>query len=203
MSAHFRADPQQRLPSYGRRQAPWTLKHRSHVKSRYWCVPPCQALCNRCARAHSRAGTSKARASLFHPTRTGGTSTTGQGTSQAETLTFRHIFGRTSMLSASGDVLETGTGGVTYADITPATNAGTVINTATVVANASYTNGKYTITDPNNLKQKSKKQTVTVSSAPSGGGGSPPAGPPSAGGGGTGGSQTSQYVTCPSLNENF
>ena len=142
-------------------------------------VPPCQALCNRCARAHSRAGTaSKIRASLFHPTRTGGTSTTGQGTAQAETLTFRHIFGRTSMLAAP-DTLESGQ--VTYADMTPVSNAGTVINTAAVVANASYTNGKYTITDPNNLKQKSRKQTVSP-------------GP---------GGQTSQYVTCPSLNENL
>ena len=105
----------------------------------------------------------------------------GQGTAQAETLTFRHIFGRTSML-ALPDALETGTGQETYADVTPASNAGTVINTATVVANASYTNGKYTITDPNNLKQKSKKQTVST-------------GPP------PGGGQTSQYVTCPSLNQ--
>ena len=79
---------------------------------------------------------------------------------------------------AAPDTVESGQ----YADLTPAANDGTIINTTKVLASAAYTNGKYTITDPNNLKQKSRKQSVT----------SGPPGTPST---------TSQYVTCPSLNQ--
>ena len=101
----------------------------------------------------------------------------GPGSSDAETLTFRHIFGRGTML-VSPDTLEYPG---QWADLTPAANDGTIINTTAVLASAAYTNGKYTITDPNKLKQKSKKQSV------------PPGPNPT----------ISQYVTCPSLNENL
>jgi hypothetical protein len=102
----------------------------------------------------------------------------GPGSSDAETLTFRHIFGRGTMLAAPDTLEYPGQ----YADLTPAVNDGTIINTTAVLASAAYTNGKYTITDPNKLKQKSKKQSVSP-------------GPPPV--------TTSQYVTCPSLNENL
>jgi hypothetical protein len=76
-----------------------------------------------------------------------------QATNTAETLTFKHIFGRGTMLSAVGDTLES----AAYHDLTPLTNTGASINTASVAGNFSYTNGKYTITDPQNLKQKTRK----------------------------------------------
>jgi hypothetical protein len=57
------------------------------------------------------------------------------------------------MLSLSGDTLES----AAYHDLTPLTNTGASINTASVAGNFSYTNGKYTITDPENLKQKTRK----------------------------------------------
>jgi hypothetical protein len=113
------------------------------------------------------------RASVFHPTRTGGTAipsltttpllrfkhrsplgtatTDAQATNTAETLTFKHIFGRATILT--GAEAES----AAYHDLTPLTNTGASINTASVVGNFSYTNGKYTITDANNLKQKTKK----------------------------------------------
>ena len=74
-----------------------------------------------------------------------------------EALTFRHIFGRGTLLSG-----ETGE----FEDLTPLSNTGTSVTTTSVLANASYTNGKYTITDPNDLKQKVKKITVTTTGPP-------------------------------------
>ena len=53
-----------------------------------------------------------------------------------------------------------------YEDLTPLTNAGASVTTTSVLANASYTNGKYTITDPNGLKQKVKKFTATTGGPP-------------------------------------
>jgi len=87
------------------------------------------------------------RASVFHPTRTGGSSITA-ATAVPEALTFRHIFGRGTLLSG-----ETGE----FEDLTPLSNTGTSVTTTSVLANAAYTNGKYTITDLHGLKQKVKK----------------------------------------------
>jgi hypothetical protein len=89
------------------------------------------------------------RASVCHPTRTGGTIT--QASSKSEALTFRHIFGRGTLLAG-----ETGQ----FEDLTPLSNTGASVTTAPVLANAAYTNGQYTITDPNGLKQKVKKFTA-------------------------------------------
>ncbi len=90
------------------------------------------------------------RASVFHPTRTGGSSITA-ATAVPEALTFRHIFGRGTLLSG-----ETGE----FEDLTPLSNTGTSVTTTSVLANAAYTNGKYTITDLHGLKQKVKKFTA-------------------------------------------
>ena len=87
------------------------------------------------------------RASIFHPTRTAGSQTSSS--SKAHTLTFKHIFGR-------GTLLDVGPNGEQekYHDLTPLVNDGSVINTSLAGKDEAYTNGKYTITDPNNLKQK-------------------------------------------------
>jgi hypothetical protein len=74
--------------------------------------------------------------------------------STAHTLTFKNIFGRGTLLS-DPDVEEENDH---YHDLTPLANDGSSINTASVKAASAYTNGKYTITDHNNLKQKIKKQ---------------------------------------------
>ena len=74
-----------------------------------------------------------------------------------EALTFRHIFGRGTLLSG-----ETGE----FEDLTPLSNTGTSVTTTSVSANAAYTNGKYTITDPNGLKQKVKKFNAATSPNP-------------------------------------
>ena len=74
--------------------------------------------------------------------------------SNAHSLTFLEIFGRGTLLSHPDDPEENNN----FHDLTPLANNGSVINTAAVTASLAYTNGKYTITDPNNLKQKVKKQ---------------------------------------------
>ena len=110
--------------------------------------------------AHTPPVTSTAtqfRASVFHPTRTGGSSITGLATNVPEALTFRHIFGRGTLLTN-----ETGA----FEDLTPLSNTGTSVTTTSVLANAAYTNGKYTITDPNGLKQKVKKFNAATAPTP-------------------------------------
>jgi hypothetical protein len=72
--------------------------------------------------------------------------------SKAYTLTFKNIFGRGTLLQAPDDTE------AFYHDLTPLVNDGLVINSSPVGAGSAYTNGKYTITDPHNLKQKIKKQ---------------------------------------------
>jgi hypothetical protein len=84
-----------------------------------------------------------------------------QPTNNAETLTFKHIFGRNTLLTSPGDVPEHLSAGQ-YHDLTASSNAGTSVNTASVYGNTSYTNGKYTITDTRNLKQKTKKCSATT-----------------------------------------
>jgi hypothetical protein len=74
--------------------------------------------------------------------------------STAHPLTFLEIFGRGTLLSHP-DVPEENDN---FHDLTPLANNGSVITTAAVTASLAYTNGKYTITDPNNLKQKVMKQ---------------------------------------------
>ena len=93
------------------------------------------------------------RASIFHPTRTAGSQTSSS--SKAHTLTFKHIFGR-------GTLLDVGPNGEQekYHDLTPLVNDGSVINTSLAGKDEAYTNGKYTITDPNNLKQKVLKDKI-------------------------------------------
>ena len=93
------------------------------------------------------------RASMFHPTRTAGSQTSSS--SKAHTLTFKHIFGR-------GTLLDVGPNGEQekYHDLTPLVNDGSVINTSLAGKDEAYTNGKYTITDPNNLKQKVLKDEI-------------------------------------------
>jgi hypothetical protein len=95
------------------------------------------------------------RASIFHPTRTAGSQTSSS--SKAHTLTFKHIFGR-------GTLLDVGPNGEQekYHDLTPLVNDGSVINTSLAGKDEAYTNGKYTITDPNNLKQKVLKDEICV-----------------------------------------
>ena len=95
------------------------------------------------------------RASIFHPTRTAGSHTSSS--SKAHTLTFKHIFGR-------GTLLDVGPNGEQekYHDLTPLVNDGSVINTSLAGKDEAYTNGKYTITDPNNLKQKVLKDEICV-----------------------------------------
>lgn len=87
------------------------------------------------------------RASIFHPTRTAGSQTSSS--SKAHTLTFKNIFGRGTLLD-----VDPSRGQEKYHDLTPLVNDGSVINTSLVGKDEAYTNGKYTITDPNNLKQK-------------------------------------------------
>jgi hypothetical protein len=105
------------------------------------------------------------RSSIFHPTRTGGSQVGAQPpTNIAETLTFKHIFGRGTLLSST-DFAVTGNETATkFHDLTPLSrDTGTSPTTSSVMSLNAYTNGKYTITDSNNLKQKSKKceaQTV-------------------------------------------
>jgi hypothetical protein len=55
-----------------------------------------------------------ARSFMFHPTRTAGTTAAASDT--AETLTFKHIFGRGSLLTAAGDTSESATD---FHDLTP------------------------------------------------------------------------------------
>jgi hypothetical protein len=78
-----------------------------------------------------------------------------------ETLTFKHIFGRGTLLT--GVEAEP----ALYHDLTPLNNTGASINTASVAGNFSYTNGVYTITDTNNLKQKTKKCSSGTGPSPS------------------------------------
>jgi hypothetical protein len=47
-----------------------------------------------------------------------------------------------------------------YHDLTPLVNDGSVINTSLAGKDEAYTNGKYTITDPHNLKQKVLKDRM-------------------------------------------
>jgi len=84
---------------------------------------------------------------MFHPTRTAGSQTSSS--SKAHPLTFKNIFGRGTLLDV--DPIR---GQEIYHDLTPLVNDGSVINTSSVGKDEAYTNGKYTITDPNNLKQK-------------------------------------------------
>ena len=108
--------------------------------------------------AHTPPGAAtQFRASVFHPTRTGGSFITGSATNVPEALTFRHIFGRGTLLTN-----ETGS----FEDLTPLSNTGTIVTTTSVLANASYTNGNYAITDPNGLKQKVKKFTAVTGPPP-------------------------------------
>jgi hypothetical protein len=75
-------------------------------------------------------------------------------------MTFLDIFGRGTLLSQPDTAEENDH----FHDLTPLSNDGSVINTAAVTASSAYTNGKYTITDPNNLKQKVMKQTYDQTS---------------------------------------
>ena len=97
------------------------------------------------------------RASIFHPTRTAGSQTSNS--SKAHPLTFKHIFGRGTLLD-----VQPGFEQEKYHDLTPLVNDGSVINTSSVGKDEAYTNGKYTITDPHNLKQKVVKETCMGSS---------------------------------------
>ena len=107
--------------------------------------------------AHTPPGAAtQFRASVFHPTRTGGSSITA-ATDVPEALTFQHIFGRGTLLTG-----ETGE----WEDLTPLSNSGASVTTTSVLANAAYTNGNYIITDPNGLKQKVKKFTSTTGGPP-------------------------------------
>jgi hypothetical protein len=88
----------------------------------------------------------KLRSSVFHPTRTG--ISFRDDSAHAVPLTFKSIFGRHTLLTG-----ETGE----FQDLIPLNNTGDSINQASVNWNSSYTNGKYTITDPHNLKQRIKR----------------------------------------------
>ncbi len=72
----------------------------------------------------------------------------------AHTLTFKNIFGRGTLLAEPNSTENDHH----YHDLTPLVNDGSSIKTSAVTAASAYTNGKYTTTDPNNLKQKIKKQ---------------------------------------------
>ena len=102
---------------------------------------------------HYADAATRFRASAFHPTRTG---TSNNASNSAVPLTFKTIFGRHTLLKG-----ETGE----FEDLTPLNNTGLSINQASVRWNESYTNGKYTIDDPHNLKQRVKK-SKDVSSSP-------------------------------------
>ena len=101
---------------------------------------------------------SRIRAAIFDPTRTAGGVNVSSST--ALTLTFKNIFGR-GMLLAEPNGTENNHH---YHDLTPLTSDVSSIKTSAVTASSAYTNGKYTITDPNNLKQKVKKQKYDESS---------------------------------------
>lgn len=73
-----------------------------------------------------------------------------------------NIFGRGTLLSHPDDPEENDKH---YHDLTPLANNASVINTAAVTASSAYTNGKYTIADPNNLKQKVMKQEYDSASS--------------------------------------
>ena len=100
-----------------------------------------------------------ARSFMFHPTRTGGTQTGSQApTSEAETLTFKHIFGRGSLLSGAADTTAGNESTSKFHDLTPLTrDTGTTVTNSSAMTSSAYTNGKYTITDTNGLKQKVRK----------------------------------------------
>lgn len=97
---------------------------------------------------------------MFHPTRTAGSQTSSS--SKAHPLTFKNIFGRGTLLDV--DPIR---GQEIYHDLTPLVNDGSVINTSSVGKDEAYTNGKYTITDPNNLKQKVLKDVCVDDSCTS------------------------------------
>ena len=101
---------------------------------------------------------SRIRSSIFHPTRTAGGVNVSSST--AHTLTFKNIFGRGTLLAEPNGTENDHH----YHDLTPLTSDVSSIKTSAVTASSAYTNGKYTITDPNNLKQKVKKQKYDESS---------------------------------------
>ncbi len=121
------------------------------------CSRACQ--CTHGIGTNTFSGTaSRIRASIFHPTRTAGSVNVTSST--AHTLTFKNVFGRGTLLSDPDDEEENNH----YHDLTPLANDGSSINTASVKAASAYTNGKYTITDHNNLKQKVMKQQYNQAS---------------------------------------
>ena len=101
---------------------------------------------------------SRIRASIFHPTRTAGSVNVSSST--AHTLTFKNIFGRGTLLAEPNSTENDHH----YHDLTPLANDGSSIKTSAVTAASAYTNGMYIITDPNNLKQKVKKQEYNQAS---------------------------------------